>query len=115
GAVTRRGVAQCRARRDGGRGGGAGAWRESDRGRPPNGPAGPDLELQDPAPHRVHHPRRRPPDDHRQGAARRPRRRDRIPPPRIGARMSEAQSRRPSAEEIVLYEKDPATKIATIT
>ena len=27
------------------------------------------LELQDPAPHRVHHPRRRPEDDDRQGAA----------------------------------------------
>ena len=40
------------------------------------------LQLQDPAPHRVHHRRRRPADADRQGPALRPRRADRIAPRR---------------------------------
>ena len=91
------------------------AGAQPHRGRPPDRAARADLELQGPAPHRVHHPRRRSEDDDREGAARRSRRTDRNSPGPIGAHMADEQSRPPSAEEIVLYEKDPATKIATIT
>ena len=70
---------------------------------------------------RVHHPRRRPEDLDRQGAALR------APEPRRAAHRARVScepteesawqnaQERPTAEEIVLYEKDPETKIATIT
>ena len=98
-----------------------------DGGRSAGGAARPALRLQDPPPHRLHHRRRRPADGDgqtppcRRGAARRSaaRRSD------VGRESDRPTDRRPvawlrtkdrpSAEEIVLYEKDTATKIATIT